>query len=221
MSERDAVLAAVRRNLAGVEPPEPGVAPEVRIPGTATPTERLARFRAQLASVGGRVEVARDARVAAALLRDIVAEKGARTVAVSDAALARELAAGLDGVDGVAVACDAERAFLLEADLGLSCAQWGIAETGTLVLESERERNRLVSLVPPVHVAVLQAGAILATLGDALAAVRRPEHGAPSRAVTFITGPSRTGDIELTLVVGVHGPKELVVIVIDPEESER
>jgi L-lactate dehydrogenase complex protein LldG len=86
-----------------------------------------------------------------------------------------------------------------------------IAETGTLVLESDRERHRLVSLVPPIHIALVKAENIVPTLGEAFSVVRR---GAGlSRAITFITGPSRTADIELTLSIGVHGPKDLYVIV--------
>src|SRR5262249_12350113 len=101
------------------------------------------------------------------------------------------------------------------AELGVTTAQWGVAETGTLVLESAAERHRLISLLPPVHVALLPAGRLLGTLGDALEAVR-PARGAPlSRTITFVPRPSRPADIELTLVVGVHGPRELHVLVHD------
>ena len=96
-------------------------------------------------------------------------------------------------------------------DVGISNAQAGIAETGTLVLDSDYERHRLVSLVPPVHIAIIKASAIVETLGEALALLRKDKEISP--AVTFITGPSRTADIELTLAIGVHGPQELYVIV--------
>ena len=96
-------------------------------------------------------------------------------------------------------------------DVGISTAQAAIAETGTLVLDSADERHRLVSLVPPVHIAIVDASRICETLGEALALLRQGKE--LSRAVTFVTGPSRTADIELTLTVGVHGPQELYVIV--------
>lgn len=96
-------------------------------------------------------------------------------------------------------------------DVGISNAQAGIAETGTLVLDSARERHRLVSLVPPVHIAIIKASAIVETLGEALALLRKDKEISP--AITFITGPSRTADIELTLAIGVHGPQKLYVIV--------
>ena len=89
---------------------------------------------------------------------------------------------------------------LFACEAGVTTAQWGIAETGTLVLESARERSRLLSLVPPIHVAVLSASRQTA-----------------SHAITLITGPSRTSDIELTLVVGVHGPQTVHVLLLEEE----
>ena len=100
---------------------------------------------------------------------------------------------------------------LFNFDVGITMAQAGIAETGTLVLDSSVEQNRLVSLVPPIHIALLDASRIYATLGETLAALQSGAELSP--AVTFITGPSRTADIELTLAIGVHGPQELYVII--------
>jgi len=100
---------------------------------------------------------------------------------------------------------------IFKFEVGISNAQAGIAETGTLVLDSAYERHRLVSLVPPVHIAIVKASAIVETLGEALALLRKDREISP--AITFITGPSRTADIELTLAIGVHGPQQLYVIV--------
>ena len=109
------------------------------------------------------------------------------------------------------------RKALLDADVGVTGAQWGIAETGSLVLESAREHHRLISLVPSIHVALLPRFAILGSLGEALRAVRGPTGRPRSRTITLITGPSRTADIELQLVVGVHGPRELHVLLTPTE----
>ena len=100
---------------------------------------------------------------------------------------------------------------IFQYDVGISTAQAAIAETGTLVLDSSYERHRLVSLVPPVHIAIVNASSIVETLGDALRLLQNGNEISP--AITFITGPSRTADIELTLAIGVHGPRELYVIV--------
>jgi L-lactate dehydrogenase complex protein LldG len=125
-----------------------------------------------------------------------------RRIAVSDAPVLERLVTG-----EIAPGADDIFAF----DVGISTAQAAIADTGTLVLDSARERHRLVSLVPPVHIAIIDASTIFQTLGEALAFIHR--NGDISPAVTFITGPSRTADIELTLAIGVHGPQELYVIV--------
>ena len=106
---------------------------------------------------------------------------------------------------------DEPRSDLFKSDVGVTSAQAGIAETGTLVLDSSVDRNRLVSLVPPVHIAILDASRIYTTLGETLAALQSGAELSP--AITFITGPSRTADIELTLAIGVHGPQELYVII--------
>ena len=69
----------------------------------------------------------------------------------------------------------------------------------------------MVSLVPPVHIALLDGRQIVGTLGEALLLLRKSEKVSP--IVTLVTGPSRTADIELTLAIGVHGPQELFVII--------
>lgn len=134
----------------------------------------------------------------------------ARRIAISDAPEVERLIKLTDlEVDELAITPSASEVF--HFDVGISQAQAGIAETGTLLLDSARERHRLVSLVPPVHIAIINASQIVETLGEALATLRREETLSP--IVTLVTGPSRTADIELTLAIGVHGPQELFVIV--------
>lgn len=99
---------------------------------------------------------------------------------------------------------------LFTADLGLTAALAGIAETGSLVVASGFDSARLASLAPPVHLAVLQASAIIPDLIDwAERAKDLPAH------LTFITGPSKSADIEQELVVGVHGPGRVWVLVVE------
>jgi L-lactate dehydrogenase complex protein LldG len=174
-------------------------------------------FREKLEMVGGHCVVVRDEAEAAGSLSRILAELQttplrARRIALSDAPSVSRLVNAAEGeVDEVTTSPNA--ADLFGYDVGVTAAQAAIAETGTLVLESESERHRLVSLLPPVHIAIVKAEDICLTLGDALRYVRRGGESGMSRTITFITGPSRTADIELTLTIGVHGPKELYVIV--------
>jgi L-lactate dehydrogenase complex protein LldG len=173
-------------------------------------------FREELEAVGGHCVVVRGEVEAARALGEIISKLPATLapeprIALSDAPLVKriagELAAEVENTPGATA--------LFDCDVGVTSAQAGIAETGTLVLESECERHRLASLLPPVHIAILGAGDICLSLGEALNLVRRDGSTAMSRTITFITGPSRTADIELTLTIGVHGPKALYVIVIE------
>ncbi len=95
--------------------------------------------------------------------------------------------------------------------VGVTGAVAGIAETGSLLLTSGAGETLKASLLPEVHIAVLNAAKILPTLADALTL---PEVREASAGVV-ITGPSRTADIEMTLTIGVHGPGELHVFLID------
>ena len=153
-------------------------------------------FRQNLESVAGHCVITTDVTN---VLRQIITDLGAQRIAVSDA----------PELQGLGVIPSASEIF--NFDVGITSAQAGIAETGTLVLDSSCERNRLVSVVPPVHIAILPASRIYATLNEVLAMLQSGKDLSP--AITFITGPSRTADIELTLTVGVHGPRELYVII--------
>lgn len=106
----------------------------------------------------------------------------------------------------------------IDAGIGISEVDYAIAETGTLVVLTGEGRARSASLLPPVHIAIVRPDQFIVGLDDLFPLLRFQtelmESGLFS-AVTFITGPSRTADIELTLVVGVHGPQELHVILLD------
>lgn len=173
------------------------------------------RFRQALEAVAGRCLVVRDEAEAAAVLRQIAEQRNSQRVAVSDSPLAGRVTNRAALSSEVLEHAAAETLF--DCDLGVTGAQWGVAETGTLVLESDAERHRLASLVPSAHVALVEARYIRQTLGEVLQAINERGEGGLSRAVTFITGPSRTSDIELTLAIGVHGPAELYVVVIGGE----
>jgi L-lactate utilization protein LutB len=102
------------------------------------------------------------------------------------------------------------------AELGLSGVDYLIAETGSVVLASRPEQPRSLSLLPPVHIAVAQRRQLLPDLFDLFAVLGARGEDLPA-GLTIITGPSKTGDIELRLVTGVHGPGEVHVVVIDSD----
>jgi L-lactate dehydrogenase complex protein LldG len=109
---------------------------------------------------------------------------------------------------------DERRARMLAADIGITSATCAVAETGTLAMASGPGRERLASLLPPVHVAILEADQILPDLFDLFdrLVAAGPEQLASN--LTLITGPSKTGDIELKLTTGVHGPGHWHVILV-------
>lgn len=110
-----------------------------------------------------------------------------------------------------------------EADIGISCVDYALAYTGTLILLTGKGKARSVSLLPPIHVAIVRPEQILRGLDDLFPLLEY--HGsvdtASCSAVTFITSPSRTADIEMTLVVGVHGPQQLHVILLEQDSGSR
>ena len=217
---RQEILASIREHLAAsqhfdAQAAHPPTAPS-RTTSKSAADDRdipvIAVFRHALEAVSGHCLIVQSIVEAARAIQQIVDDRKAQRVAFSDSILLRRI---LGQVKTEAVFLDApNQSELFECDLGVTSAQWAIAETGTLVLESERERHRLASLVPPVHIAVVEARRIRRTMSEVLELIKNTDGGL-SRTVTFITGPSRTSDIELTLAIGVHGPGELHVIVID------
>ncbi len=119
----------------------------------------------------------------------------------------------------VKVARSELRNSFIDADMGITGANVAIADTGTLVIVSNEGNGRLVSTLPPVHVAILGVEKIVPTLDDASAVLKVLSKSATGQKMTsyvsFITGPSRTADIELSLTIGVHGPGELHIVLLD------
>ena len=98
--------------------------------------------------------------------------------------------------------------------VGVTGAFAGIAETGTLMVVSGPDTPASTSLLPETHIAILRASRIVPCMEEAWALLRA-EHGVMPRAVNFISGPSRTADIEQTLVLGAHGPYRVHVVIVN------
>jgi len=99
--------------------------------------------------------------------------------------------------------------------MGVTGVDYAIAETGSCAIVARKGVSRLASLLPPVHVAVVERGQVLPSL-DELFALRRHSHaqGDAGSYMNIISGPSRSGDIEQTLVTGVHGPREVHMVLL-------
>ena len=102
---------------------------------------------------------------------------------------------------------------MFKIDAGITSTQGAIAETGAIIVWPTEKEPRLMSLVPSIHIAVLDADSIFNTFCEAIQTQSWPDK-MPTN-VLLISGPSKTADIELVLAFGVHGPKELVVLILD------
>ncbi|MDP9454786.1 MAG: lactate utilization protein [Actinomycetota bacterium] len=219
MADRAEFLASIRhRTRTGKY--KPTHAPDVAwTPKESPPETRLiedpsARFIEKLEALKGHGFRAESGDEAREYVVSLARSRGAKLLVRWD----DEELAGFDapladaGVE-VAVPRDPEglREVAGRADVGLSTASWAIAETGSLVLESGQGRGRSVTLLPPTYVAVLRADRILGTVPEAIS---KYAGGKVPANVCFHTGPSRSGDIEMSLVVGMHGPGDVHVVVV-------
>jgi L-lactate utilization protein LutC len=221
-SGRDAFLGHVRQavsegNRAGGAPPLPERG-TVGYQGAGP--DPVARFRDELSAAGGILHAVADDAAAAVKVMELVMAKAARRVLVGRGSALDRLglpdhlrAAGIEVALADALPPGGERDTLFAADIGVSGVDYLITETGSVAILARPDEPRSLSLLPPVHVAVADRSQLLPDLFDLFAAL--PGAALPS-CVSLITGPSKTGDIELRLVTGVHGPGELHVVLIDP-----
>ncbi len=179
----------------------------------------VARFGEMLVAAGGRMRRVADSREAvAALLTEMDRLEHRRILLGADPLLSRlGLAAKLTEKNCELVhAPDLLQEGMRDRFFAATCAITGvdylIAETGTIIMLARPQQPRTASLLPPVHIAIAEKAQILPDLFDLYD--RIDSKNMPS-CVTHITGPSKTGDIELKLVTGVHGPGDLLVILIE------
>lgn len=177
-----------------------------------------ARFMQELEAVGGHGKRVESLAEAHDYVLSLARESGAKS-------LVRWDVGELEGVDAllgeagveVVVARDPEdserfKESAASAGIGLSTAEWAIAETGSLVLTSGPGKARCVTLLPPTYVAVVPADRVLRTVSEAIQTYA--EAGDLPANVVFHTGPSRSGDIEMEIFVGMHGPGDVHVILV-------
>jgi L-lactate utilization protein LutC len=198
-SARDEILGRVREALAGVEAdPEP-----VPAPAGAAPADLVAHFAERVADYRATVVRCSHDGVGAAVADALPA--GARVVVPPG--LPNEIRAALDDpvVDDGLTAHELDR-----IDVVVTACRVAVAETGTIVLDHEPDQGRrALTLVPDHHVCVVWADQVAADVPEAIRVLD------PTRPLTWISGPSATSDIELDRVEGVHGPRNLQVIVVE------
>jgi L-lactate dehydrogenase complex protein LldG len=197
---RDAILAAVRDATAGAALPEPAVR-DYRRSGARSASERIELLRERIADYRASVLRVQSSQIAGAIAEITAGPLGVPpglpqpwrpAFAVEDHGLTPQ---ELDALEGVVTGCTV-----------------AIAETGTLVLAGGKsEGRRALTLVPDLHVCIVRASEIVETVPEAFAALAELAR----RPLTFISGPSATSDIELKRVEGVHGPRQLHVLIVE------
>lgn len=175
-----------------------------------SPEEKLQRFTAECGELSNvQIFRAQDWTEAQLKLVELLEKRGAGTIAVAGKDLEPESQNWKKW--GPAKAFDAVE----KADVGVIQADFGLAETGSVVLVAGAEKPRIVSLLPPVCYFVLSLACLYDSMLDLMKELHsRHEKGEMPATVNVVTGPSRTADIELSLTVGVHGPGEVHVILV-------
>jgi L-lactate dehydrogenase complex protein LldG len=214
-SSRDAILSRLRNGLshepARELPPVPEVWPETHPSAEAM----VQQFEAELKTVSGELVRCDSMDAARAKLAAMMQENGWNCVASHDRPLCREATKSLDASKVAWASPDWTPPSVAEFPLGLIEADYLMADTGTAMVCCNRPEERLTCYLPPACIVV----ATLDRLREHLPAAWKeiaPRVAEPDRRgeFVFITGPSRTADIEKILILGVHGPKRLIVLLV-------
>ncbi len=222
-ADRDSILAAIRRSLPAARLPDAraSLPPRAMASTLLDTTTMVESFTRELTAVRGRVHGPQTAEQAIETVITLLRETGGDEIlawadeALPVAGLGEAIRrAGFKTLDAaVSAGADGRRerqTQLSRASAGVTGALAGLADTGSIVVTSSPMRPRLASLLPPAHIALLPVDRLYPDLPTFLA--RHPDLTQGGSNAVIITGPSRTADIELTPVFGVHGPKMLHVV---------
>lgn len=226
MADRTEFLRSIRHRTRSGQY-QPTRSPDVAWTPGGNPRERApiedppSRFLEELEALGGHGKKVGNLAEAQDYVLSLAKGRNAKLVVRWDVEELEEL-----GVDGpleaagtdVVVWRDLEdfREVAGRAEIGLSTAEWAVAETGSLMLAGGPGKGRSVTLLPLVHVVVVPVGRVLSTVPEAIG--KYSDGNVPAN-LCFHTGPSRSGDIEMTLSIGVHGPGEVHVVLVDGPDA--
>jgi len=211
MTPREMILRDIRQNLGRGGLQRIPVPPPVRLNlPTVERNVRIERMLNRVKALAGSAFHAKSGAVASEYVAGIT--RGRTSIASSSPFLREIGVAALPGVESDVSDPERLRHLCADADFGITSADYALSDTGTLVMIASPDDARLISLLPPVHIAVLPVERLLSGLDELYTLVPKPADGTSS--MVFITGPSRTADIEQLLVRGVHGPGEIHVIIV-------
>lgn len=212
------VLENIRRSLARTPHPtsspstllRTGLRPVILNPRLPESTDsETERFLSEVNKLSGKAEKLEPSNIHSAL-QSLIAEQNIRRATVWNTPQLNQyqMTNHLSSLGVELISPNSDKHIIAQCDLGITEADYLLPETGTLVLHSSAEKPRAVSLAPRLHLAIVHPTMLRADLHQVFAEAKG------SNYLVFITGPSRTADIELTVTLGVHGPKNLFVWMI-------
>jgi L-lactate utilization protein LutC len=208
LMSRENILHRVRTALGRSAGQAVSEVPPVRIRIPEVEMEaRIGSMQMRLEALAGVVQCTSDPRAVVAHIIE------GRTAIASNAPYLDECGiTGLPGVRAGVTNLEELRDLCATCDFGITSADYALADTGTLVMLASPREARLISLLPPAHIAVIPRERILTGLDELFSIIPRPADQTSS--MVLITGPSRTADIEQILVRGVHGPGQITVVIV-------
>ena len=223
-SSREDFLRHVRQAVSTGN--RPGVSTSLEPRGRAGYQEAgpdpVQRFREEFAALGGRFHLVADNESCVAKVVGLIKERSSKRVllgkgpGIDPLGLPKRLKdAGFEVISVDELTAESCQEPFFAADVGMSGVDYLVAETGTVVLHSGSDQPRSLSLLPPIHIAIADRNQLVLDLFDLFPSTENEPAPTLPSCITFITGPSKTGDIELRLVTGVHGPGEIHVILVD------
>ncbi|MEX2104065.1 MAG: lactate utilization protein C [Bacilli bacterium] len=226
LSFQEAFLTNISKRLgrdrrSGIKPPSWNVKPFTHLIEGMTNEDMIEQFISSLHLLDTEVDRTTREEFASTLVR-VLNNFGVRSAIFWNDPLLHDLGlSSLLSSNGVENSCwdvtigeDELRKFSAKVDLGITCADMGLAETGTLVLLNGGGRGRMVSLLPPYYLCILLESRIVPRLTQAMERIHSMVPKGLPACINFITGPSRTADIEMDLALGVHGPGKVHVILL-------
>jgi len=223
-NSREEILHTIRRELKGVSSEETTVernflseAEEIQ-KLTKEPRSNLkTQFIEELTNVNTNVAELENEKNINKTLLNLIKEKELKSFSIWESEYLKEINLKEDLKEaGLKLITAKDKNKIANSDIGITEVDYAIADTGTLVLLTNKNQPRSVSLLPPIHLAIVRQVNLVRNIKDLFIILKSKLKDSEdiTSCMTFITGPSRTADIELNLTLGVHGPKELIVVIV-------
>jgi len=180
---------------------------------------RISRFQGEMRSLGGQSHLACTPLEVANLVLEIVLNAKCK-LAIIDSCIDNDdkIRSTLTkhGVDTIRIRdTQATLECLSKADVGITHADMAVSQTATVIIKTSRDEERLVSCLPRIHIAILNVSRLVEKLTDAAQFLQTSLQTNEPCVISFVSGPSRTSDIEMKQILGVHGPHEVHVVLLE------